>query len=147
MKKLTKMFEDEDVEYDRDTKRPPCDFGVLARLESQHIVRIYDEGRSDRHLYYTMPYLEGLSLRKIIDLRLERGEVFQSQFGVVEGRGGGVTLELRRQVEQQPDLRRLMMGTLSLPDCDENYQCSSCSREEEFVAGLKRVVAEFRSQS
>ncbi len=49
--------------------------------------------------------------------------------------------------EQQPDLRRLMMGTLSLPDCDENYQCSSCSREEEFVAGLKRVVAEFRSQS
>jgi len=46
------------------------------KVHHPNVVRIYDEGRGERHLYYTMPYLEGLSLRKIIDLRLERKQVF-----------------------------------------------------------------------
>jgi Fe-S-cluster-containing hydrogenase component 2 len=45
-----------------------------------------------------------------------------------------------------PGLRRLVMGSLSLPACDRNYQCSSCARDEKFVAGLKRAVDEFRSK-
>ncbi len=48
---------------------------------------------------------------------------------------------------QKPGLRQLRMGSLSLPECDGNYRCSSCARDEDFVAGLKRAVAEFRSHS
>ncbi len=46
------------------------------KVHHPNVVRIYDDGRADRYLYYTMPFLEGLSLRKIIDLRLERQQVF-----------------------------------------------------------------------
>ncbi len=50
---------------------------VKAAKKAHHgnIVRIYDGGRSERHTFYTMPFLEGLSLRKIIDLRLEKEQV------------------------------------------------------------------------
>jgi formylglycine-generating enzyme required for sulfatase activity len=46
------------------------------KVHHPNVVRIYDEGRSDRYVFYTMPFLEGLSLRKIIDLRLEKQQVF-----------------------------------------------------------------------
>ncbi len=49
----------------------------LARaVQHPNVVRLYDDGRDDRHVYYTMAYLEGLTLRKIIDLRLDKVEVF-----------------------------------------------------------------------
>jgi NADH dehydrogenase/NADH:ubiquinone oxidoreductase subunit G len=48
-------------------------------------------------------------------------------------------------IEMVPD--SFSMGSLALPDCDGNYQCASCAREQEFVAGFKRVVVEFRSHS
>ena len=48
---------------------------------------------------------------------------------------------------QDPRLRRLVMGSPSLPACDENYHCASCARNQEFVAGFKRVAAEFLSNS
>lgn len=47
---------------------------------------------------------------------------------------------------QDRTLRRLMMGSPSLPDCDRSYQCTSCARDQEFIAGFKRVVDEFRSK-
>ncbi len=47
------------------------------KVHHQNIVRIYDEGRGERNIFYTMPFLEGLSLRKIIDLRLEKKQVFR----------------------------------------------------------------------
>ncbi|MEE8410148.1 MAG: SUMF1/EgtB/PvdO family nonheme iron enzyme [Myxococcota bacterium] len=49
---------------------------AVRKVQHANIVRIYDEGRDDRHVFYTMPYLEGLNLRKIIDLRLEKGYFF-----------------------------------------------------------------------
>jgi NADH dehydrogenase/NADH:ubiquinone oxidoreductase subunit G len=48
---------------------------------------------------------------------------------------------------QDPRLRSLIMGQPSLPSCDNNFQCSSCTRDQEFVAGFKQMVAEFRNQS
>lgn len=52
---------------------------VKAAQRAQHanVVRIYDDGESDsENVFYTMPYLEGLTLRKIVDLRLDKGQVF-----------------------------------------------------------------------
>ncbi len=51
---------------------------VKAARGVQHpnVVRLYDEGQDERFAFYTMQFLEGLSLRKIIDLRLEKKQVF-----------------------------------------------------------------------
>jgi predicted molibdopterin-dependent oxidoreductase YjgC len=48
---------------------------------------------------------------------------------------------------QDPGLRSLMMGSLSLPDCDKNYQCHSCTTHDEFLDKMKQVVSEFRCQA
>ncbi|MDP7040693.1 MAG: protein kinase, partial [Myxococcota bacterium] len=47
-----------------------------TKVQHPNVARVYEDGRDKGHLFYTMPYLEGLTLRKIIDLRLERGTVF-----------------------------------------------------------------------
>ncbi len=49
---------------------------TAKKLHHPNVVRIYDEGEQGSTLYYTMPFLEGLTLRKIIDLRVERGQIF-----------------------------------------------------------------------
>lgn len=46
------------------------------KVQHPNVAAVYEEGREDRYSYYTMPYLEGLTLRKIIDLRLEKEETF-----------------------------------------------------------------------
>jgi NADH dehydrogenase/NADH:ubiquinone oxidoreductase subunit G len=51
------------------------------------------------------------------------------------------------QDTQDPRLRSLIMGPLSLPSCHSDFQCGSCTRDQEFVVDFKRVIAEFRSQS
>jgi ferredoxin len=51
------------------------------------------------------------------------------------------------QDTQDPRLRSLIMGPLSLPSCDNDFQCGSCTRDQEFVASFKQVIAEFRNQS
>ena len=53
---------------------------TARKLHHANIVRIYDEGRDtgpngDRR-FFTMQLLEGLTLRKIIQLRREKGQVF-----------------------------------------------------------------------
>lgn len=49
---------------------------TAKKLHHPNVVRIYDEGEQGSTVYYTMPFLEGLTLRKIIDLRVERGQIF-----------------------------------------------------------------------
>jgi eukaryotic-like serine/threonine-protein kinase len=49
---------------------------LAKRVQHPNIARIYDEGRDERGVYYTAAHLEGLTLRKIIDLRLEKNQVF-----------------------------------------------------------------------
>ncbi len=46
------------------------------KLNHPNLVRIYEEGEDADRPYFTMQYLEGLTLRKIIDLRLAKGQFF-----------------------------------------------------------------------
>lgn len=49
---------------------------AAKKVQHPNVVRIYDEGRDGDQIYYTMPFLEGLTLRKIIDLRVDKKQVF-----------------------------------------------------------------------
>ena len=60
---------DEQRLFSRQTK-------IAKKLSHQNVVRLYDEGRDDQRPYFTMQFLEGLSLRKIIDLRKEKKQTF-----------------------------------------------------------------------
>lgn len=60
---------DEQRLFSRQTK-------IARKLSHQNVVRIYDEGRDEDRPFYTMQFLEGLSLRKIIDLRKEKQQTF-----------------------------------------------------------------------
>ncbi len=46
------------------------------RVHHGNVARILEHGRERGHSFYVMPYLEGLTLRKIIDLRIEKKQVF-----------------------------------------------------------------------
>jgi formylglycine-generating enzyme required for sulfatase activity len=60
---------DEQRLFSRQTK-------ISRKLSHQNVVRIYDEGRDEKRPYFTMQFLEGLSLRRIIDLRKEKRQTF-----------------------------------------------------------------------
>ncbi len=60
---------DEQRLFSRQTK-------IARKLSHQNVVRIYDEGRDEQRPYFTMQFLEGLSMRKIIDLRKEKKQTF-----------------------------------------------------------------------
>ena len=47
------------------------------KVDHVNIARLYEEGREGNVVYYVMQYLEGLTLRRIIDLRIEKKQVFQ----------------------------------------------------------------------
>ncbi|MFL5319515.1 MAG: protein kinase domain-containing protein [Myxococcaceae bacterium] len=49
---------------------------VGRKLSHPNIVRIYEEGEDQDRPFYTMQYVEGLNLRKIIDLRITKGTFF-----------------------------------------------------------------------
>ena len=49
------------------------------KLHHANIVRIYDEGQDGAHSFYTMQLLEGLTLRKVLDLRREKQQSFIAQ--------------------------------------------------------------------
>jgi formylglycine-generating enzyme required for sulfatase activity/serine/threonine protein kinase len=46
------------------------------RVDHVNVARVLDEGEDSKTVFYVMPLIEGLSLRRIIDLRLEKKEVF-----------------------------------------------------------------------
>jgi len=47
------------------------------KVDHVNVAQLYEEGREGNVVYYVMQYLEGLTLRRIIDLRLEKKQVFQ----------------------------------------------------------------------
>lgn len=49
---------------------------IAKKLNHQNCVRIYDDGMDEERPFFCMQFLEGLSLRRIIDLRREKGQVF-----------------------------------------------------------------------
>lgn len=46
------------------------------KLSHGNLVRVYEEGEEQERPYYTMQFVEGLTLRKIIDLRIGKGSFF-----------------------------------------------------------------------
>jgi len=48
----------------------------VRRVQHANLARIYEDGQDEHYVFYAMPHLEGLTLRKIIDLRLEKAQVF-----------------------------------------------------------------------
>jgi len=53
------------------------EFKGARKLNHNNIARIYEEGEHNDRPYFTSQYLDGLSLRKIIDLRKEKGQFFR----------------------------------------------------------------------
>lgn len=47
--------------------RFPREIRILARLQHPHILPLHDSGEADGFLYYTMPFVDGESLRERID--------------------------------------------------------------------------------
>jgi serine/threonine protein kinase/formylglycine-generating enzyme required for sulfatase activity len=52
---------------------------AARKLQHPNIVRIYDEGHEGNRRFFTMKLLEGLTLRKIIRLRHEKGQPFTAE--------------------------------------------------------------------
>ncbi|MEM1008606.1 MAG: SUMF1/EgtB/PvdO family nonheme iron enzyme, partial [Myxococcota bacterium] len=50
----------------------------IRKLNHPNLLRIHEEGWDGQHYYFTMQYLEGLSLRKIMNLRREKKQLFTS---------------------------------------------------------------------
>lgn len=46
------------------------------KLSHNHLVRVYEDGEDLDRPYFTMQYLDGLPLRRIVDLRREKGQFF-----------------------------------------------------------------------
>ncbi len=49
---------------------------LARKLSHPNLVRVYEEGEDQDRPYYTSQYLDGLTLRKISDLRLTKGQFF-----------------------------------------------------------------------
>lgn len=52
---------------------------AARKLQHPNIVRLYDEGHEGPRRFFTMKLLEGLTLRKIIRLRHEKGQAFTAE--------------------------------------------------------------------
>lgn len=49
---------------------------TARKLSHPNLVRVYEEGEDADRPYFTSQFLDGLTLRKIIDLRLQKGQFF-----------------------------------------------------------------------
>ncbi len=49
---------------------------LARKLSHPNLVRVYEEGEDTDRPYFTSQFLDGLTLRKIIDLRLQKGQFF-----------------------------------------------------------------------
>jgi serine/threonine protein kinase/formylglycine-generating enzyme required for sulfatase activity len=49
---------------------------LARRLSHPNLVRVYEEGEDSDRPFFTSQFLDGLTLRKIIDLRLQKGQFF-----------------------------------------------------------------------
>lgn len=56
------------------------EFGLIAKIESRHIVKIYDQGFTDRHVYIAMEYFANSDLRA----RIRRGVQTQEAIGLLK---------------------------------------------------------------
>ena len=71
-----KIFNGALVTSDEDRRRLARQTKAAKKLTHQNCVRIYDDGFDAERPYFTMQFLDGLSLRRIIGLRHDKGQVF-----------------------------------------------------------------------
>ena len=62
-----------------ENKRFQSEMRIARKIAHQNIVRVYDIDRDNGYSFYTMQLLEGLTLRKIINLRVEKKQTFGLQ--------------------------------------------------------------------
>ncbi len=62
-----------------DNKKFQAEMRIARKIAHQNIVRVYDIDRDNGYSFYTMQLLEGLTLKKIINLRAEKKQVFSLQ--------------------------------------------------------------------
>ncbi len=67
------------LQTDEEQKNFSKQIRAARKLQHQNIVRIYDEAHEGPRRFYTMKLLEGLTLRKIIRLRHEKGQAFSPE--------------------------------------------------------------------
>ncbi|MBI1947055.1 MAG: protein kinase [Deltaproteobacteria bacterium] len=67
------------LQTDEEQKNFSKQIKAARKLQHPNIVRIYDEGHEGNRRFYTMKLLEGLTLRKIIRLRHEKGQPFSAE--------------------------------------------------------------------
>gem|GEM_PF-3100416 len=67
------------VVNDADNKKFKTEMRIARKIAHQNIVRVYDIDQDNGYSFYTMQLLEGLTLRKIINLRIEKRQVFSLQ--------------------------------------------------------------------
>ncbi|MGC4116696.1 MAG: SUMF1/EgtB/PvdO family nonheme iron enzyme [Myxococcales bacterium] len=49
---------------------------LARKLSHNNLIRVYEDGEDSDRPFYTMQFLDGLTLRRIIDLRKEKGQFF-----------------------------------------------------------------------
>jgi TonB family protein len=64
------------VESDTERTRLTAAVRACRSLRHANLVRIYDLGIDADRAFYTMPYLDGLSLRQVMDVRADKGLTF-----------------------------------------------------------------------
>src|SRR5688572_19514687 len=67
------------LQTDEEQKNFSKQIKAARKLQHPNIVRIYDEGHEGNRRFFTMKLLEGLTLRKIIRLRHEKGQPFTAE--------------------------------------------------------------------
>ena len=67
------------LQTDEEQKNFSKQIKAARKLQHPNIVRIYDEGHEGNRRFFTMKLLEGLTLRKIIRLRHEKGQPFSAE--------------------------------------------------------------------
>lgn len=67
------------IRDEADNKRFQTEMRIARKIAHQNIVRVYDIDRDSGYSFYTMQLLEGLTLRKIINLRIEKRQTFSLQ--------------------------------------------------------------------
>jgi eukaryotic-like serine/threonine-protein kinase len=84
------------------------------RLSHQNLARITEDGEDNGWPFYTTAFLDGLSLRKIIDLRLAKGQVFTLQ--EAEPILGQIANALTSGLKQGPHTNLKPENVIVLPD-------------------------------
>jgi len=92
----------------------------VRRLSHPNIVRLYEDGTDGDRLFFTMQHLEGLALRRVWDLRRQKGQLFTvkeaEQIVVQVAAGLDAALEVSAHGDLKPDNLIILPDILKITD-------------------------------